>query len=67
VFANDFAALRLETPAEKLEDGVLIAEGEPGICRVVSAWPVKCGDEPIACRIYLLPRKRRICWRTVRS
>jgi len=39
VFANDFAALRLETPAEKHEDGVLIAEGEPGICRVVCFSP----------------------------
>lgn len=39
VFRNDFAALRLETPAEKHEDGVLIAEGEPGICRVVCFSP----------------------------
>ncbi len=39
VFENDFAALRPETPAEKLEEGVLIAEGEPGICRVVCFSP----------------------------
>jgi UDPglucose--hexose-1-phosphate uridylyltransferase len=35
VFNNDFAALLPNTPAEKYErDGLLIAEGEPGICRV---------------------------------
>jgi UDPglucose--hexose-1-phosphate uridylyltransferase len=39
VFDNDFAALRSETPAEKYEDGVLIAEAEPGICRVVCFSP----------------------------
>jgi UDPglucose--hexose-1-phosphate uridylyltransferase len=39
VFDNDFAALRPDTPAEKYEDGVLIAEAEPGICRVVCFSP----------------------------
>jgi UDPglucose--hexose-1-phosphate uridylyltransferase len=39
VFDNDFAALRLETPAERHEEGLLIVEGEPGICRVVCFSP----------------------------
>ncbi|HMG72507.1 MAG TPA: UDP-glucose--hexose-1-phosphate uridylyltransferase [Pyrinomonadaceae bacterium] len=39
VFDNDFAALRPDTAAEKYEDGVLIAEAEPGICRVVCFSP----------------------------
>ena len=39
VFDNDFAALRPETPAEKYEDGVLVAESEAGICRVVCFSP----------------------------
>ena len=35
VFDNDFAALLPGTPAETVErDGLLIAAGEPGICRV---------------------------------
>ena len=38
-FDNDFAALRLETPAERHEEGLLIVEGEPGICRVVCFSP----------------------------
>jgi UDPglucose--hexose-1-phosphate uridylyltransferase len=39
VFDNDFAALRPDTPAEKYEDGILIAEGEAGVCRVVCFSP----------------------------
>lgn len=35
VFDNDFAALQPGTPAEQYAHGLLIAEGEPGICRVV--------------------------------
>jgi UDPglucose--hexose-1-phosphate uridylyltransferase len=39
VFDNDFAALRSETPTERHEDGLLVAEGEPGVCRVVCFSP----------------------------
>jgi UDPglucose--hexose-1-phosphate uridylyltransferase len=40
VFDNDFAALKPDTPADRFEqDGLLIAEGEPGICRVVCFSP----------------------------
>jgi UDPglucose--hexose-1-phosphate uridylyltransferase len=39
VFDNDFAALRPETPAEKYEDGPLIAQSEAGICRVICFSP----------------------------
>jgi len=39
VFENDFAALHLETPAEKYQDGLLIAESQAGICRVVCFSP----------------------------
>jgi UDPglucose--hexose-1-phosphate uridylyltransferase len=40
IFENDFAALRPDTPADKCEqDGLLIAEGERGICRVVCFSP----------------------------
>ena len=39
VFDNDFAALQPDTPDEKCEEGLLIAEGEPGICRVVCFSP----------------------------
>jgi len=35
VFDNDFAALQPGTPAQQYAHGLLIAEGEPGICRVV--------------------------------
>jgi UDPglucose--hexose-1-phosphate uridylyltransferase len=42
VFTNDFAALKPDTPIER-EDidgaGLLIAEGEPGICRVICFSP----------------------------
>src|SRR5579872_1021501 len=42
VFQNDFAALKQETPAEKLDledSGLIVAEGEPGICRVICFSP----------------------------
>jgi UDPglucose--hexose-1-phosphate uridylyltransferase len=40
VFANDFAALLPRSPSGRLESGgLLIAEGEPGICRVVCFSP----------------------------
>ena len=39
VFTNDFAALRPDTDAGRYEDGLLIAEGEPGTCRVVCFSP----------------------------
>ena len=40
VFDNDFAALLPSTPADNYEEaGLLIAEGEPGVCRVVCFSP----------------------------
>src|SRR6266851_2207013 len=39
VFENDFAALRPDAPFEKSEHRLLIAEGEPGTCRVVCFSP----------------------------
>lgn len=40
VFDNDFAALKPDTPLEKVDRvGLLVAEGEPGICRVVCFSP----------------------------
>jgi len=40
VFDNDFAALKPDTPLARFErDGVLVAESEPGICRVVCFSP----------------------------
>jgi UDPglucose--hexose-1-phosphate uridylyltransferase len=40
VFDNDFAALKPDTTTERNElGGLLIAEGEPGICRVVCFSP----------------------------
>lgn len=40
VFDNDYAALKPGTPPDRFEqDGLLIAEGEPGICRVVCFSP----------------------------
>jgi UDPglucose--hexose-1-phosphate uridylyltransferase len=40
VFDNDFAALKSSTPLDRFErDGLLIAESEPGICRVVCFSP----------------------------
>ena len=34
VFDNDFAALQPDAPPERIEDGLLVAEGESGLCRV---------------------------------
>jgi len=39
VFDNDFAALKPDTPRGRFEDGLLVAETEPGICRVVCFSP----------------------------
>jgi UDPglucose--hexose-1-phosphate uridylyltransferase len=40
VFDNDFAALKPDTPVASFEkDGLLVAETEPGICRVVCFSP----------------------------
>ena len=40
VFDNDFAALRPDTPPDRFdESGLLMAQGEPGICRVVCFSP----------------------------
>jgi UDPglucose--hexose-1-phosphate uridylyltransferase len=40
VFDNDFAALRPDTPPDRFdESGLLVAQGEPGICRVVCFSP----------------------------
>ncbi len=40
VFENDFAALKPATPVERFEDrDLLIAESEPGVCRVVCFSP----------------------------
>ena len=40
VFDNDFAALRPDTPEASLnEGGLIVAEAEPGICRVVCFSP----------------------------
>ena len=39
VFTNDFAALRPDMPTGRLEDGLLLSEGEAGTCRVVCFSP----------------------------
>jgi len=39
VFTNDFAALRPDGPTGRVEDGLLVAEGERGTCRVVCFSP----------------------------
>ena len=42
VFENDFAALKPETPRQRVDAenmGLLVAEGEPGICRVICFSP----------------------------
>jgi UDPglucose--hexose-1-phosphate uridylyltransferase len=39
VFDNDFAALMPDAPAERVEDGLLLAEGESGVCRVICFSP----------------------------
>ena len=39
VFTNDFSALRPDTPTASFDDGLLRAEGERGLCRVVCFSP----------------------------
>jgi UDPglucose--hexose-1-phosphate uridylyltransferase len=39
VFTNDFAALRPDSSRERVESGMLLAEGEPGTCRVICFSP----------------------------
>jgi UDPglucose--hexose-1-phosphate uridylyltransferase len=39
VFTNDFAALQQDTSRERVEDGLFVAEGEAGTCRVVCYSP----------------------------
>jgi UDPglucose--hexose-1-phosphate uridylyltransferase len=39
VFTNDFAALLPDSAAGRMEDGLLVAEGERGTCRVVCFSP----------------------------
>ena len=39
VFDNDFAALTTDAPDERFEDGLMVAEGESGACRVVCFSP----------------------------
>ncbi|HUP55671.1 MAG TPA: UDP-glucose--hexose-1-phosphate uridylyltransferase [Methylomirabilota bacterium] len=39
VFDNDFAALRPDTPPDRAEDGLLVAETEAGTCRVLCYDP----------------------------
>jgi UDPglucose--hexose-1-phosphate uridylyltransferase len=40
VFDNDFAALKPATPPDRFDqDGLLVAQGEPGICRVLCFSP----------------------------
>jgi UDPglucose--hexose-1-phosphate uridylyltransferase len=56
VFDNDFAALKPDTPAQCTDEhGLLIAEGEPGICRVVCFSPrhdlTLANMEPAAVRL----------------
>jgi UDPglucose--hexose-1-phosphate uridylyltransferase len=40
IFDNDFAAMRPSTPPDRFDDsGLLVAQGEPGICRVACFSP----------------------------
>ena len=39
VFDNDFAALKPDAPETRIEDGLFVAEGESGLCRVVCFSP----------------------------
>jgi UDPglucose--hexose-1-phosphate uridylyltransferase len=39
LFTNDYAALRPEVSADRIEHGLLLAEGEPGTCRVLCFSP----------------------------
>ena len=38
-FVNDFSALLADTPSERIEDGLLRAQGERGVCKVVCFSP----------------------------
>jgi UDPglucose--hexose-1-phosphate uridylyltransferase len=40
VFTNDFAALRPDSSSDRVEERLLVAEGEPGTCRVVCYHPL---------------------------
>lgn len=39
VFDNDFPAVRCDTPDTEWQDGLLVAQGESGVCRVVCFSP----------------------------
>ncbi len=39
VFTNDFSALTPDSPTDRFSDGLLVAEGESGICRVICFSP----------------------------
>jgi UDPglucose--hexose-1-phosphate uridylyltransferase len=39
VFTNDFAALRPDAGDDRLQDGLLVAEAQPGTCRVICFSP----------------------------
>ena len=39
VFDNDFGALQSDAPPERVEDGLLVADGESGVCRVLCFSP----------------------------
>ena len=39
VFDNDFGALHPDAPPDRIEDGLLVAEGESGLCRVLCFSP----------------------------
>ena len=39
IFTNDFAALQSDSPTFEVEDGLLIAQSEQGICRVICFSP----------------------------
>jgi UDPglucose--hexose-1-phosphate uridylyltransferase len=42
VFENDFAALKRDTPHDRIDldhKGLIVAEGEPGVCRVICFSP----------------------------
>ena len=38
-FDNDFAALRHDASTESVDDGLMVARGEPGLCRVICFSP----------------------------
>jgi UDPglucose--hexose-1-phosphate uridylyltransferase len=39
VFDNDYGALQPDAPPERVEDGLMVAEGESGLCRVLCFSP----------------------------